>query len=160
MFKVGVEAKAQKEVRWNYRAIDNALKLILHSNLSSSFKTCLRYLGVFPSDFTPYNHLLSSNDRSLISFCIVNTDPASEPGQHWVVFCRSGKEAPLEYFDSYGEPSETYGFTLNSSNLTSNITTAIKFSSLVHQGYGSSVCGHYCILFFYIRLSLLKTLLM
>lgn len=157
MFKFGIEAKAPNEEGLNSRAIDNAIKLILRSNLSSSFKTCIRYLGVFPSDFTPYHQLLSSNDRSLISFCIVNTDPASEPGQHWVAFFRSGKEAPLEFFDSYGEPPETYGFPLNSSNLNSNITSPIKFSSRLLQDYGSSVCGHYCILFLYIRLSLLNS---
>ena len=152
--KVGND-DARNEEGLNSREIDHAIKVILHSNLSSSFKTRIRYLGVFPYDFTPYQRLFSSQDRNLISFCIANTDPSTQPGQHWVAFFRSGMDSPLEFFDSYGEPPETYGFPLNISNLTSSGTAPLQFSRHSLQALDSNVCGHYCILFLYIRLAIL-----
>ena len=74
--------KEDEEEGLNSREIDHAIKVILHLNLSSSFKTRFRYPGVFPYDFIPFHRLLSSQDRNRISFCIVNTDPSTQPGQH------------------------------------------------------------------------------
>ena len=44
---------ARNEEGLNSHEIDHAINVILHSNLSSSFKTRIRYLGVFRYDFTP-----------------------------------------------------------------------------------------------------------
>ena len=73
---------ARKEEVSNSREIDQALKVILHSNLSSSLETQIRYLVLSPFDFTQYQRLLSSQDRNPISFWFVNTDPFTQISQH------------------------------------------------------------------------------
>ena len=66
-------------------------------------------------------------------------------------------EAQLEFFDSYGEPPETYGFPLNISNLLTAGTAEFQFSRQSLHALGSNICGDYCILFLYIRLAILHT---
>lgn len=92
-----------------------------------------RFLGVFAADRIP---------RNITSFpcCLVaNTDPASEPGQHWVAYyCASLTQ--VEFFDSYG--------------LSWNYYEGLRFpiaptrcNNICLQSPLSIACGHYCIYF-------------
>jgi hypothetical protein len=64
-------------------------------------KTSKKFCGVFPADQLP---------KSLSTFpCgfVVNTDPSTKPGTHWVVFYFPTYNTG-EFFDSYGQPPEHY----------------------------------------------------
>ena len=59
--------------------------------------------GVFPADEVP-----EIIDTFPCGF-VANTDPSTEPGMHWVAFYFPSREKG-EFFDSYGNPPEYYGF--------------------------------------------------
>ena len=96
--------------------------------------TCFK--GVFPCDQLPYYTDLPLN-------LIVNTDPAHEPGQHWV--CVSiNKEGRGYYFDSFGLPPivpEILEF------LEKRSTKGWTYNKKQIQDITSSTCGNYTVLF-------------
>ena len=96
-----------------------------------------KFIGVFPADQIPKKHELF---RYSLPFCyIVNTDPASEPGEHWVtVYHANG--GVVEFFDSYGNNYDYY------SNLQFDVYPT-KFNTVSLQSPGAYVCGHYCLYF-------------
>jgi hypothetical protein len=63
--------------------------------------TSKSFLGVFPSDKLP-----QTLDKHPCGF-VVNTDPSSKPGMHWVAFYFPS-EGEGEFFDSYGQSPEYY----------------------------------------------------
>ena len=91
---------------------------------------------------------------------IVNTDPSTLPGHHWVAFVVfADRSSVIYFFDSFGMPltnyQELYNSCLNYAYFSdADIVTSVNTRSL--QGATSTVCGHYCILFLYLcaRLSL------
>lgn len=68
---------------------------------------------------------------------VVNTDPASKPGEHWVA-CYAKSLSEVEFFDSYGMPVSAYP----NIRMPYSITRHNKISL---QGYNSNACGHFCI---------------
>ena len=92
------------------------------------------FVGVFAADE------LSDLDTFPCGF-VVNTDPSTEPGTHWVAFYFPSRDKG-EFFDSYGHPPEHYGepFTVY------NVET---INSHKLQSSWSNVCGHYCIFYLY-----------
>ena len=118
----------------------------------------IQFLGVFPSDQLPFDAFLSSvsspQSNSYRSICCVaNIDPASQPGTHWVAFYLDCKSLPLklEFFDSYAQsPTSSYHFPFLS-NYSRNLPFLIETSSTPLQSFSTSVCGHYCILYLYLR---------
>jgi len=100
--------------------------------------TGTRYLGVFARDRIP------SNLTHFPCAYVANTDINALPGKHWVAFYH---ESPthLEFFDSYGEPPETYDFSI------SPYITTLYYNSFPLQGLHSSVCGQHCIFYLYQR---------
>ena len=95
-----------------------------------------QFRGVFAADRLP------KRVSTYPSAYIVNTDPASKPGTHWVAFYFPNKDHG-EFFDSYGQTPGFYhrGFenflNKNSYRWTYNHTTL--------QSLNSSVCGQYCL---------------
>lgn len=94
-------------------------------------------MGVFPADRIPVKWTRPAA-------IVANTDDHKHPGRHWVAMYLDTKGHCI-YFDSYGEPP-----------LVSNHFMRIKKNSTSHswnvkqlQSYGSTVCGHYCIMFLY-----------
>ena len=77
----------------------------------------------------------------------MNTDPISEPGQHWVsLFIDHDNYA--EYFDSFGLPplySEIFDC------LENNKIGMLFYNSIQIQGVTSKTCGNYCVLFVKLR---------
>ena len=63
--------------------------------------TSKKLCGVFPSDKLP-----QSIERYPCGF-VVNTDPSSEPGTHWVAF-NFPSESKGEFFNSYGKSPNYY----------------------------------------------------
>lgn len=90
----------------------------------------VRFTGVFAADTIP--------NACEYPFCfVINTDPASKPGEHWVA-CYVTSPSKVEFFDSYGMPVEAYP----------NIRlpyTVTKHNTVSLQDIGSYACGHYCI---------------
>ena len=93
-----------------------------------------KYLGSFPADLRPKN--LPTNN-----FCIINTDPSTQPGSHWILL--ANKNGKLFYGDSMGEFLEKYG-----------IKTESNFSSLLQENLqDSELCGLYAIYFAHVFFS-------
>ena len=95
----------------------------------------LRWLGVFARDELPD---LPMEKRPFA--LVINTDPHDKPGQHWLAIY-APIEGPYELFDSFGLAPSFY---------------ALDFVGPTHslyslQSYSSSLCGHYCIYFIYLR---------
>ena len=96
-----------------------------------------RWLGVFARDKIP------NLDGERRPFALVfNSDPADQPGRHWLAIYGAESTKSIEFFDSFGLPPSIY-------NLDSDFP--IRSSSRSIQPLGSNVCGHYCLLFLYYR---------
>ena len=74
---------------------------------------------------------------------IVNTNPAGQPGQHWLAIWTEG--TTCEVFDSYGLPLSTY----NNPTLQPwlNQWPALIRSDETLQAMDSFTCGHYALFF-------------
>lgn len=98
-----------------------------HSKTNKYFK------GVFASDKLPHTKVKRP------SCFIINTDPSTKPGTHWVAIYFPNKGKP-EYFDSFG--------------LKPKIKSILSFISRDNKGFTynrkqlqnvfSTVCGNYC----------------
>ena len=95
------------------------------------------FAGVYPSDLLPH---------SIAHACtvIINADPHTEKGSHWLAVHFQPKSSSAYYFDSYGMPP----------TLVPAIHTFIRRNCTVWdynkrqlQGLTSNVCGKYCCLF-------------
>ena len=102
--------------------------------------TGVHWLGVFARDqLQP----LGRSQQRLFAL-VVNTDPADKPGAHWLAFFASEDgptAAPLEMFDLYGLPPDMHSLD--------HLAPRIYSSSASYQSLDSSVCGHYCLFFFF-----------
>ena len=78
---------------------------------------------------------------------IINSDPSSEPGEHWVAvyFDKRGRG---EYFDSYGLPPILVGLE---SYMDVYSLSGWIYNRKTLQAYFSSFCGHYCVYFILFR---------
>ena len=123
------------------------------TSLLTPSATQVHFLGVFPSDQFPVASFLyptaQANSINTPAICtIINTDPSTSPGQHRVAFFKSqnGNVKEVEFFDSYGQKPDIYGFNFPPDfHIISN--------TFPLQSLNTSVCGHYCILYFYLRSS-------
>ena len=96
------------------------------------------FLGVFAADQIPWQELRKRNDWSII----INTDPISKPGKHWIaVMKRSRDNGKCLFFDSYGKGPTTYN-----AGLWKPLTECVK-NDKDYQQTTSTVCGDYCVFF-------------
>lgn len=104
--------------------------------INEALKFNQRFDGVFPADMIP--------ERLPIGHAvIVNTDVASEPGQHWVaLFATADREG--EYFDSFGRPPFVRAVT---TWCDTHFFRGYIHSSVVLQHPLSTSCGKFCIEF-------------
>ena len=95
----------------------------------------VRWLGVFAHDELP------ELSREIRPWCLIlNTDPKDQPGTHWLA-----RNAPIaggiELFDTFGLSPKIYSLDFLDS-------LQLSFSL---QSPCSSICGHYCIVYIYLR---------
>lgn len=94
------------------------------------------FLGVFAADTLP------RTVTSLPAFLIVNSDPISKPGTHWLAMsidaCGKG-----QFFDSYGERPRV---SLHKRFL-SRVCKSWTYNHVDLQALDSLVCGHYCVMY-------------
>ena len=95
----------------------------------------VRWLGVFARDELP------DINREIWSWCLIlNTDPKDKPGTHWLALYALSARS-IELFDSFG-----FSPSMNS----------FEFVDPLHLSYSlqspsTSLCGHYCIVYIYLR---------
>jgi hypothetical protein len=96
------------------------------------------FLGVFAIDNLP---VTLPARRPIMLVC--NTDPARQPGKHWIVLYI---DAHGEYFDSFGRaPNSTFKTFLNEHCLQWN------FNDKQLQSATSRFCGQYCVFYCFYR---------
>ena len=100
-------------------------------NAPSYMGNAVRWLGVFARDELPD---LKKERRPFA--LVLNTDPRSKPGQHWLALY-GPKQGPIELFDSFGLPPRSYGLA----------NFSLTYSRIQLQSSFSAVCGHYAIYF-------------
>lgn len=82
-----------------------------------------------------------------LSAIVVNTDPHTHKGTHWVAFFRD-VHGRLEYFDSYGNQPTVYDHIRF---IRRNISCCYFYNPNTLQSIDSSVCGLYCLSYLYFR---------
>ena len=115
----------------------NGLYAVKINCLVSRLLVGVRWVGVFARDELP------DVKHEVRPWCLILiTDPKDKPGIHWFALYAT-RDGPIERFDSFGLPPSTYSLdSLDPSHLL------YSFQSL-----SSSVCGHYCIVYLYLRSS-------
>ncbi len=102
---------------------------------------CLRsvgsFLGVFPSD------LLTQQTIARSANLIVNTDPHTETGSHWLAIHLQSRSHSSLYFDSYILPR----FIPPIQSFLHRNSIVRNYNTVQLQGPTSTVCGKYCCLF-------------
>jgi hypothetical protein len=94
------------------------------------------FLGVYPSDLLP--HTITQPGT-----IILNTDPHTDPGSHWLAINSQPKSYSSYYFDSYG--MAPYVPAVQAFLKRTCIVSEYNAKQL--QGLTSTVCGKYCCLF-------------
>jgi hypothetical protein len=92
------------------------------------------FLGVFPSDLLPPYSITQSGS------IIINTDPHTEKGSHWVAINIHPKSSSAFYYDSYGLPP----LIPSTQKFLRRNCTVRDFNKTQMQGLTSVVCGKYC----------------
>ena len=95
----------------------------------------VRWLGVFARDELP------DLTRKIRPWCLIlNTDPNDQPGTHWLALYAPAARS-IELFDSFGFSPSMY---------------SLDYIDPLHSSYSlqslsTSICGHYCIVYIYLR---------
>ena len=110
--------------------IDCLLKRTL-SDVHPYMGSSVQWLGVFTRDELP-----NLNKERRPFALVLNTDPRSKPGQHWLALF-GPKKGPIEIFDSFGLHPSSYGLAY----------LLPTFSHIQLQSAFSALCRHYCIFF-------------
>ena len=104
--------------------------------INKKLKSINSFAGAFPCDMIPI--ILNKPVEY-----IINTDPSTKPGEHWVAVHLNGK-GKGEYFDSFGfEPLQNKIIEF----LNTTCPLGWKYSTLPLQSINDVTCGHYCIVF-------------
>jgi hypothetical protein len=94
------------------------------------------FLGVFPSDLLPRTITQTGT-------IIVNCDPHTEDGSHWLAINFQPKSFSGFYFDSYG----LRPYIPSICSLLKRTCPVRNCNAVQLQGLTSSVCGQYCCVF-------------
>jgi hypothetical protein len=102
-----------------------------------------KFGGVFPSDGLP-------NRRGSYRAFIVNTDPSSLSGTHWVALYF--KRNVCYYFDSYGNPPSIQSII----RFIKNNSLKLIYNKVKVQSVLTKTCGYHCLHFLYYMCRSLK----
>jgi hypothetical protein len=98
------------------------------------------FVGVFASDTIPTKIRYPAG-------LIVNTDPQSLGGTHWVAIYVN-EEGGATFFDSLGQPPHVEG---HRQFLKRQCNSMIYYSKQLLQDVNSDVCGQYCVIYLAVR---------
>jgi len=76
---------------------------------------------------------------------IVNNEPSSENGMHWVCFYKDSRNDSIEFFDSYAMNISFYPMSFM--KFIKARVKKIRFNKFQIQSNESNFCGHYCLWF-------------
>jgi hypothetical protein len=113
----------------------------------------LRYiLKMFNSPI--HTGVYASDQLNLIStksfHIIVNIQPSTQKGLHWVSFSKKSKQSQLEFFHSYGMPITYYPSSFQAFIKTQG--GSFRYNTKQLQSNSSSVCGNYCLFMIFHRI--------
>lgn len=94
------------------------------------------YIGTFAADTLP------RSVTRVPALLIVNSDPVSKGGQHWLAISIN-TEGKGEYFDSYGLKP----FVPKHRQFLDRVCKSWRFNHTDLQALDSSVCGQYCVMY-------------
>ena len=98
--------------------------------------TDVRWLGTYARDqIPPLEH-----ERQPFAL-VINMDVAAGPGKHWFAFYAHRGSTKIEMFDLFGLLPDFYSLD----------QSLIHFSTRSIQAFNTKVCGHYALLFIYLR---------
>jgi len=97
--------------------------------------TAISFRGVYSSDELPVTTPTSS-------LYVINTDPSTKPGEHWVVVY-IGVKRHCDYFDSFGRVP----LVKSIENFVNKNSKACTFNDRVVQSPLSTACGFHCVYF-------------
>lgn len=98
--------------------------------------------GVVACDELP-QRILKNNQP--IAF-IINTDPKTLPGQHWLAVFITEKRSG-EFFDSYGNPPDYKYFPKSIYRFLQRNCVKISYNTRQVQDLFSTTCGQHCLFF-------------
>ncbi len=101
------------------------------------------FLGVLPCDYLPKTPL-----KDLPAMVIFNTDPSTEPGQHWLAVYVN-KDGVSSFFDSFGRGPKNPSFPKIVQDFLKNNSIRVQYSNKQIQDFTSDVCGQHCVFFLY-----------
>ena len=108
--------------------------------LTLNSQTNAYFDGVYSSDT-----LKDIKEKPELIIC--NTDPSDKPGEHWLLFFFEGDEA--DFYDSLGKDLTFYGKEFV--NFVNKYAKSVKQCKRRTQPLHSSLCGHYCLYYAYLR---------
>lgn len=97
------------------------------------------FIGVYSRDQLPIL-------RDYPCCFILNTDPSTQPGEHWLALYYN-EDIEAEFFDPAGYHPSMYGLE---DYLKSTAKSWIYNKKRI-QGYFSELCGQYCLFYLYCR---------
>lgn len=110
--------------------------MLTTSEISAQLKGARFFIGVFPCDRLP---IVTRFPATLI----VNTDPADEPGEHWIAMhLRTGHQ--YDFFDPFGFPPLVRELQVFAHRYGKG---GQRYNSLTLQDVNTTLCGDYCICF-------------
>lgn len=110
------------------------------SEIKNYFKRLpIQNVGVYAADCLPLR--IAPNTA-----IVVNTDPHTKAGTHWVAFFLDSNGC-LEFFDSFGQPPSVPDHI----TFTRRNGWRFNFNSKHLQSPNSLVCGHYCLVYLMLR---------
>lgn len=120
----------------NTLQIDHALGLSRAPTQEPIFR------GTFALNHVPFVHTLNPPFG-----LVVNTEPSSHEGDHWIALFQSEPHQPVDILDTRGYAPSRRGQRYIRHLVDTLKIDAYRINRLPLQSYCSSVCGEYCILF-------------
>jgi hypothetical protein len=105
--------------------------------ITCALKDVRSLLGIFPSDLLP--HSIPKKTCTVI----LNADPHTKSGSHWLAIHFEPRSSSVYYFDSFGRPP--YIPTIQ--NFLRRNCNVQEYNAIQLQGPSITLCGHYCCLF-------------
>ena len=97
------------------------------------------FRGVYPSDRLPHSDIFGQRPATVI----INADPSTEGGSHWLAIHVEPRSSTCFYFDSYGLAP----FIPTIQTFLRRTCSVWDYNRTQLQGLTTTVCGHYCTLF-------------
>ena len=108
------------------------------TQITCALKGVKSFLGVFPSDLLP-----NSIQQRQTCTVIINTDPHTERGSHWLAIRFEPRSSSAYYFDSFGRPPQVATIQ----DFLRRNCTVHEYNAIQLQGPRITLCGQYCFLF-------------